>query len=73
MAVVLTKPVGYRYHFFYDAYLSQPYFITNLAGDTTFINTLTADSLFIAKLDSLDDDNQNLTSFTLTGTKLRWI
>ena len=48
----------------------NPTFITNLAGDTTFINTLTADSLFIANIDSLDEDDQNLTSFTLTGTEL---
>ena len=45
-------------------------FTTTLAHDTTFVNALTADSLFIANVDSLDEDDQNLTSFTLTGTEL---
>lgn len=44
-------------------------FSTSLATDSTFVNALTSDSLFIANLDSLED-NQNLTSFTLSGTEL---
>ena len=49
---------------------NNPTFVTNLAADSAFINTLTTDSVFLSTLDLVDNDNQNLTSFTLSGTEL---
>ena len=44
--------------------------LSELAKDSVFVRELTRDSVFLSNMDDVDDDNQNLTSFTLLGTEL---